>query len=87
LVGRGQGACGQYLPAVKKSDLEQADPSVTRDELRGDILVRGFWECGTDCIIDVRVTDTDAKSNLSKDPAKVLEAHENEKEEIPQVMS
>ena len=30
-------------------------------------------------IIDVRVTDTDAKSNLSKDPAKVLEAHEKKK--------
>jgi hypothetical protein len=37
--------------------------------------IRGLWTRGTDCIIDVRVTDTDAKSNLSKD-AKVLEAHE-----------
>ena len=43
------------------------------------MLIRGFWERGTDCIIDVRVTDSDAKSNLSKDPAKVLEAHEKEK--------
>ena len=34
---------------------------------------------GTGCIIDVRVTDTDAKSNLFKDPAKVLEDHEKEK--------
>jgi hypothetical protein len=35
---------------------------------------------GTDCIIDVRITDVDAKSsNLSKDPAKVLAAHEHEK--------
>ena len=32
-----------------------------------------------DCIIDVRVTDTDTKSNLSRDPAKVLELHEWEK--------
>jgi hypothetical protein len=46
---------------------------------RGDILVRGFWTKGTDCIIDVRVTDTDAKSNRSKDPMKVLETHEKEK--------
>jgi hypothetical protein len=38
------------------------------------------WARGTDCIIDVRVTDSDAKSNLSKDPAKVLESsHEKEK--------
>jgi hypothetical protein len=42
------------------------------------LLIRGFWERGTDCIIDVRVTDTDAK-NISKDPAKVLEAHEKRK--------
>jgi hypothetical protein len=43
-----------------------------------------FGNAKTDCIIDVRVTDTDAKSNLSKDPAKVLEAHEKrKKEEIP----
>jgi hypothetical protein len=66
--------------------VDQLYPPVTRnlhknrDELRGDLLVRGFWGRGTDCIIDVRVTDTDAKSNLSKDPAKVLEAHEKEKE-------
>jgi hypothetical protein len=75
-------------PAVTMSDLEQANsPVVTRnlhknrDETRGDVLIRGRWERGTDCIIDVRVTDTDtdAKSNLSKDPAKVLEAHEKEK--------
>jgi hypothetical protein len=45
-------------------------------ELRGDSLLRGH---GTDCIIDVRVTGTDAKSNLSQDPAKVLESHEQEK--------
>jgi hypothetical protein len=43
------------------------------------LLIRGFWGRGTDCIIDVRVTDTDAKSNLNKDPAKILEAHEKEK--------
>jgi hypothetical protein len=44
-----------------------------------DLLVRGSVENGTDCIIDVRVTDTDVKSNRSKDPTKVLAAHEREK--------
>jgi hypothetical protein len=44
-----------------------------------ETYVRGFLGRGTDCIIDVRVADTDAKSNLSKDPAKVLEAYEKEK--------
>ncbi len=43
-------------------DLDPADPSLTRyprkegDE-RGDVLIRGLWARGTDCIIDVRVTD------------------------------
>jgi hypothetical protein len=41
-------------------------------------LIHGFWAQGTDCIIDVRITDTDAKSDSSKDPYKVLEAHERE---------
>jgi hypothetical protein len=56
-----------------------AYPAVTRNlhknggEMRGDLCIRGSWARGTDCIIDVRVTDTDAKSNLSRDPAKVLE--------------
>jgi hypothetical protein len=40
-----------------------------------------FWNRGTDCIIDVRVTDTDAKSNLSKTPKSKLT--KRRKEEIP----
>jgi hypothetical protein len=50
-----------------------------RTEDRGDILIRGLWARGTDCIIDVRITDVDAKYQQSKDPHKVLEAHEREK--------
>jgi hypothetical protein len=42
-------------------------------------LIRGLWQNGTDCIIDVRLTDTDAPSYRSRDPAKVLEQHEREK--------
>jgi hypothetical protein len=49
------------------------------DDDRGDILVRGFWARGTDCIIDVRVTNTDAKSQRHKDPDKILSQHEREK--------
>ena len=49
------------------------------NEDRGDVLIRGLWASGTDCIIDVRITDVDAKSNRSKDPMKVLAAHEREK--------
>jgi hypothetical protein len=69
----------------KKTAWDQPNPSVTRNhpktqsEDRGDLLIRGLWARGTDCIIDVRVTDTYANSNRSKDPAKVLAAHEREK--------
>ena len=46
---------------------------------RGDVMIRGLWQTGTECIIDVRVTDTDAKSNLSSPPATVLAKHERQK--------
>jgi hypothetical protein len=48
-------------------------------EDRGDILIRGLWVRGTNCIIDVRSMDVDAKLNRSKDPDKVLATHEQEK--------
>lgn len=51
----------------------------SQSDERGDILIRGLWDRGTDCIIDVRITDTDSKSQRAKDPMKVLENHEREK--------
>ena len=45
----------------------------------GDLLLRGFWTTSSDCIIDVRVTDLDGKSNLTKDPIKVLARQVREK--------
>ena len=68
-----------------KSDEETKEKSLkrlfcnNRDEAHGDILIRGLWACDTDCILDVWVTDVNAKSNRSKDPHKVLAAHEREK--------
>ena len=61
--------------------MAQPNPSVMKpsSDDRGDLLIRGLWIRGTDCIIDVRVTDTDAKSNSFKDSAKVLAAREREK--------
>jgi hypothetical protein len=48
-------------------------------EDHGDILIRGHWTRGTDCIIDICITDADAKLDRSKDPTKVLATHEPEK--------
>jgi hypothetical protein len=49
------------------------------DEDHGNILIRGCWEHGTDCIIDVRIMDVNAKSNRSRPPGKVLAQHKREK--------
>jgi hypothetical protein len=48
-------------------------------EERGDVLIHGLWQQGTDAIIDVCITDLDAKSNISRAPMKVLAVHEREK--------
>ncbi len=46
---------------------------------RGDVLIRGLWSNGTDCILDVRVTDTNAATYARKDPKEVLAKQEREK--------
>jgi hypothetical protein len=43
-------------------------------EVLADLLIRGFWTAGADCILDVRVTDTDSNSCC-----KVSESQEKEK--------
>ena len=52
---------------------------VAGEDERGDLLIRGFWARGTDCMLDVSVTDADAKSCCKRTPAKVLESQEKEK--------
>ncbi len=73
-----------HAATEEKEPTDPNQPAVTRqcknrNEDRGDILIRGLWARGTDCIINVRITDLDAKSNRSRDPMKVLAAHEREK--------
>jgi hypothetical protein len=51
----------------------------SKDEEQGDLLIRGFRSRGTDIIVNVCMTDTDAKSYWSRDPHKVLAMHEKEK--------
>jgi hypothetical protein len=73
-------------PTEQKNDLEhQANPVIhnfhkNQGEDQGDVLICGLWAHITDCIIDIRITDVDAKSNLSKDPDKgLMTTHEWEK--------
>ena len=50
---------------------------------RGDLAIRGFWEKQTECIFDVRITNTDALSRIeqSKSVKGCLEAQEKEKKD------
>ena len=41
-------------------------------EARGDVLVHGLWERGSGCVLDIRITDTDAHSYKDISAAKVL---------------
>jgi hypothetical protein len=69
----------EEMKATEAKSAVSRNLNKSQSEDRGDLLIRGLWARGTDCIIDVRVTDTDCKSQRSSDPMKVLETHEKEK--------
>jgi hypothetical protein len=50
---------------------------MTDNEEHGNVLIKGLWARGTDCILDVRVVDTNTPTYQTKDPIKVLEASES----------
>ena len=58
-------------------DADPAAPIATVE--RGDLLLRGFFERSTDCIIDVRVQDLDAPSYRDKTPTACLLSTEKAK--------
>lgn len=73
---------------AKDADEDEADtPDDTvkrakkNDGERGDILIRGFWQRQTDCIVDVRVSSVDTKTYRGMKPAKALELQEKEKKD------
>jgi hypothetical protein len=74
-----QSRCTAEEPSPKASQSPVQCLSRSSNEERGDLLIRGFWARGTDTIVDVQATDTDAKSYRSRDPHKVLAAQEREK--------
>ena len=59
---------------------QQSSTQNTTEE-RGDASCHGFWDRGRDTIFDVRITDTDSRSNRNKDVDKVLAKHEKEKKD------
>ena len=59
-----------------------APPTPTLDQssnARGDLLVRGLVNSGTDTIIDFQVTHLDSQSYLTTEPLKLLQSHEHSK--------
>lgn len=68
---------------LESNDDEEGEGSTFSQGLghneRGDLLIRGLWEPQTDCILDIRLTDTDLRSQRSTEPMKVLKRHEQSK--------
>jgi hypothetical protein len=52
--------------------------SYSSDDEQGGLLIQGFWAHGTDIIIDICMTDMDAKLYHSWNPHKVLATQEQE---------
>eukprot|EP01068_Selenidium_serpulae_P010606 Selendium_serpulae@DN5499_c0_g1_i6.p1 len=50
-----------------------------KGELRADLMVRGIWSPQGAALIDIRVTDSDATSNLTKSVGKVMAEQEEKK--------
>jgi hypothetical protein len=50
-------------------------------EARGDVAVHGLWKKGQTCIMDVRITDTDAKSYANNSSERCLERAAKEKKD------
>lgn len=57
---------------AENENLDSNRDLCVQEQERGDILIRGFWSLGSECIVDVSVTDTDCDSYLKIDPETVL---------------
>ena len=51
----------------------------TPTEERGHLQIGNIWKHQTDCILDVRITNLDAPSNIHRKLEAVLLSHEREK--------
>lgn len=69
----------EETPSTPKANPNHSKDHNANDGKRGDILIRGLFNRGTDCIIDVRATDLDSKSYRNTAPDKVLQRHEKQK--------
>ena len=61
------------------ADVDNAEGMFTPTEERGDLQIRNLWKHQTDCIMDVRITNVDAQSNIHRKPEAVLLSQERQK--------
>jgi len=67
------------VSATLRADEVRDDADSEGEEARGDVAIHGLWERGKTCILDVRITDTDAKAHFGHSSEKVLEKAAKEK--------
>ena len=59
--------------------VEGTEGMSTPTEESSELLIRYLWKHPTDFILDVRITNVDAPSNIHRKPEHVLLSHEREK--------
>ena len=65
----------------QRQQQQQQATTITSDEKRADISCYGFFTRGKDCLFDIRITNTDARSYRNKCPSKVIADQEKEKKD------
>ena len=72
---------GRGLNDAMQRHATQGSGNQAGKEARGDVLVRGLWETGSSCVLDICITDTDAPSYKDQTSKKVLEGHVKKKKD------
>ena len=76
MINNGRGLNGATQPRGTQGTGSQAGK-----ESRGNVLVRGLWETGSACVLDICITDTDQPSYKDDSSKKVLEGHVKKKKD------
>ena len=64
---------GRGIAAGQESEANTEEQTAAGDKARGNVKVHGLGERRSDCILDVRITNTDVKSYHNQTSEKVLE--------------
>ena len=72
---------GRGLNDVTQRRATQGTGNQAGKEARGNILVRGLWETGSLCVLDICIRDTDQPSYKDQTSKKVLEGHVKKKKD------